>query len=332
MSAYWEDKKVLVTGSDGFIGSHLAERLVAEGAQVRAFVYYNSLGTHGWLDGLSDDMIKNLDLFAGDIRDPNRVLEAITDIDVVFHLASLIAIPYSYSAPDSYVQTNIGGALNVLNACKKVGIERLVHTSTSEVYGTATYTPIDEDHPLQGQSPYSASKIGADMLVESYYRSFDLPAVTVRPFNTYGPRQSSRAVIPTILTQLLSGATEIKLGSIDPTRDFNYVQDTVSGFLAIAESKNTDGEIFNLGTGREVSIGELVEILISLTGKSAKIVLDEQRLRPQKSEVERLLCNPDKAKKLANWESKISLEEGLEQTIIWMKNHLELRNIGKYSI
>ena len=268
----------------------------------------------------------------GDIRDPKRVEEAVEGMEIIFHLSSLIAIPYSYHAPDSYVQTNVGGAVNVLNACRKYGIERLVHTSTSEVYGTARYAPIDEKHPLQGQSPYSASKIGADMMAESYHRSFGLPVAIMRPFNTYGPRQSARAVIPTILSQLLSGATELKLGSLTPTRDFNYVLDTVGGFLAVGKCKEAEGRVLNVGSGREITIGDLAELLIQTSGAKAEIVCEQARLRPKDSEVERLLCDASQAKKIAGWEPKYTLEQGLEATAKWVGQNLDLFRPQDYTI
>ena len=284
--------KVLVTGSDGFIGSHLTEELVKKGYQVRAFVYYNSFNNWGWLDTLSKDIMKDVEVFQGDIRDPNGVEEAVKGVDAVFHLAALIAIPFSYHSPDTYVDTNIKGTLNILQAAKRHDIRRVFVTSTSEVYGTAQYVPIDEKHPFQGQSPYSATKIGADRLAESFYRSFGLPVTIVRPFNTYGPRQSARAVIPTIITQLLAGKMEIKLGSLTPTRDFNYVKDTVNGFISIYESDKTVGEEINIATQKEISIGQLAEELIRQINPEAKIVCDEERLRPVNSEVNRLLwCN-----------------------------------------
>lgn len=284
--------KVLVTGSDGFIGSHLTEELVKKGYQVKAFVYYNSFNNWGWLDMLPKDVMKNIEVFQGDIRDPNGVEQAMKDVDTVFHLAALIAIPFSYHSPDTYVDTNIKGTLNVLQAARKLETKRVLVTSTSEVYGTAQYVPIDEKHPFQGQSPYSATKIGADRLAESFYRSFGLPVTIVRPFNTYGPRQSARAVIPTIITQLLAGETEIKLGSLTPTRDFNYVKDTVNGFISIYESDKIVGEEINIATQKEISIGELAEDLIGQINPDAQIICDEERLRPEKSEVNRLLgCN-----------------------------------------
>jgi NAD dependent epimerase/dehydratase len=329
---FWKDRKVVVTGSDGFIGSHLVERLLQLGAQVRAFVYYNSFGRWGWLDELSNDALKSIDFFAGDIRDSQRVAEAIQGQDTVFHLSSLIAIPYSYHAPDSYVQTNVTGALNVCNACRSHKVRRLIHTSTSEVYGTAQYVPIDEKHPLQGQSPYSASKIGADVLAESYYRSFSLPLVIARPFNTYGPRQSARAVIPTILSQLLQGKKQIKLGSLTPTRDFNYVLDTVEGFVKLAENDEVIGRVVNIGSGREISIGDLVELLLKITNIPAEILCETERLRPEKSEVNRLLCDSSFLQSKTDWKPKYSLEEGLTMTAKWIEKNLEAFKPDRYSI
>ncbi len=332
MGQNWKNKKVLVTGSDGFIGSHLAEKLAKEGARVRAFVYYNSFGSWGWLDHTNPDLMKNMEIFPGDIRDPNRVLEAVEGQEIVFHLASLIAIPYSYHAPDSYVQTNVGGTLNVLNASMRTKVKRLIHTSTSEVYGTAQYVPIDEKHPLKGQSPYSATKIGADMLAESFYRSFDLPVTIIRPFNTYGPRQSTRAVIPTILAQLFSGNNQIKLGTLKPIRDFCFIEDTVSGFLLIAQAKETEGRVINIGSGSEISIGKLVELLMKLTDIKAEVLCDRVRLRPSKSEVDRLRCDFSLAKKLTGWQPKYSLEEGLKKTIQWIKEYLNSTRSEIYHI
>ena len=315
--------KVLVTGSDGFIGSHLTEELVKKGYQVKAFVYYNSFNNWGWLDMLPKDVMKNIEVFQGDIRDPNGVEQAMKDVDTVFHLAALIAIPFSYHSPDTYVDTNIKGTLNVLQAARKLETKRVLVTSTSEVYGTAQYVPIDEKHPFQGQSPYSATKIGADRLAESFYRSFGLPVTIVRPFNTYGPRQSARAVIPTIITQLLAGETEIKLGSLTPTRDFNYVKDTVNGFISIYESDKTIGEEINIATQKEISIGQLAEELISQINPRAKIVCDEERLRPEKSEVNRLLGCNEKIMRLTDWKPLYSLEEGLKETIAFLKETLD---------
>jgi NAD dependent epimerase/dehydratase len=320
-------KRVLVTGADGFIGSHLVETLIARGADVRPFVYYNSFGSWGWLDSLPAEQKRDLDVFAGDIRDPNGVREAMRGVDVVLHLAALIAIPFSYHSPDSYVDTNVKGTLNVLQAARDLGIERVVVTSTSEVYGTARYVPIDEEHPLQGQSPYSATKIGADKLAESFYRSFQLPVITARPFNTYGPRQSARAVIPTVITQLLSGADEIKLGATSPTRDLNYVADTSEGFVELVECDAAVGRTVNIANGKEISIGELAQTLIAIINPAARVVTDEQRLRPDKSEVERLLGDNALVRELTGWEPKVPLREGLERTVEWFRDP---RNLGQY--
>lgn len=325
-------KKVLVTGADGFIGSHLVEELGKKGYQVRAFVFYNSFNTWGWLDTLSAEIMKSVEIFQGDVRDPNGVEEAMNGVDAVFHLAALIAIPFSYHSPDTYVDTNIKGTLNVLQAARKFQTERVLVTSTSEVYGTAQYVPIDEKHPFQGQSPYSATKIGADRLAESFYRSFQLPVTIVRPFNTYGPRQSARAVIPTIITQLLSGKTEIKLGSLTPTRDFNYVKDTVNGFLSIYESEKTAGEEINIATQKEISIGQLAEELIRQINPKASIVCDEERLRPQKSEVNRLLGCNEKILRLTDWKPQYSLEEGLQETIAFLRENLDRYKVDIYNI
>lgn len=316
-------KKILVTGSDGFIGSHLTEELLRQGYSVKAFVYYNSFNNWGWLDTLPKDILNQIEIFQGDIRDPNGVKEAMKDVDAVFHLAALIAIPFSYHSPDTYVDTNIKGTLNVLQAARNLGTERVLVTSTSEVYGTAQYVPIDEKHPYQGQSPYSATKIGADRLAESFYRSFDLPVTIVRPFNTYGPRQSARAVIPTIITQLLSGEREIKLGSLTPTRDFNYVKDTANGFIEIYKSDRTIGEEINIATQNEISIGQLAEELIAQIAPNAQIVCDEQRLRPEKSEVNRLLGANQKIKDLTDWHPKYTFKEGLAETIDFLRNNLD---------
>ncbi len=324
--------KVLVTGSDGFIGSHLTEELVKKGYQVRAFVYYNSFNNWGWLDTLPENIMKNVEIFQGDIRDPNGVGEAMKGVDAVFHLAALIAIPFSYHSPDTYVDTNIKGTLNVLQAARKLEIKRILVTSTSEVYGTAQYVPIDEKHPFQGQSPYSATKIGADRLSESFYRSFQLPVTIVRPFNTYGPRQSARAVIPTIITQLLSGKTEIKLGSLTPTRDFNYVKDTVHGFISIFESEQTIGEEINIATQKEISIGELAQELIRQINPNATIICDEERMRPEKSEVNRLLGCNEKILRMTDWKPQYSLEEGLRNTIEFLKNNLDKYKVNIYNI
>lgn len=316
-------KKVLVTGADGFIGSHLTESLLEKGYEVKAFTMYNSFNTWGWLDTFPKQKLDQIEIFSGDVRDPNGVKEAMRGVDGVFHLAALIAIPFSYHSPDSYVDTNIKGTLNVLQAARALGTERVLVTSTSEVYGTAQYIPIDEKHPYQGQSPYSATKIGADRLAESFYRSFNLPVSIVRPFNTYGPRQSARAVIPTIISQLLSGRDEVKLGSLTPTRDFNYVKDTTAGFIAIAESDKTIGEEINIATQQEISIGDLANEVISQINPKAKIVCDEQRLRPEKSEVNRLLGCNEKIKRLTNWEPKYTFAQGIEETIEWIGNNLK---------
>lgn len=325
-------KKVLVTGADGFIGSHLTESLLEKGYDVRAFAYYNSFNTWGWLDSLPKEKLDQIDVFTGDIRDPNGVREAMKGIDEVFHLAALIAIPFSYHSPDSYVDTNIKGTLNVLQAARDLGTQRVLVTSTSEVYGTAQYVPIDEKHPFQGQSPYSATKIGADRLAESFYRSFNLPVSIVRPFNTFGPRQSARAVIPTIITQLLAGKTEIQLGSLTPTRDFNYVKDTAAGFIAIAESDRTIGQEINIATGQEISIGDLAKEIISQVNPAASIVCDEQRLRPEKSEVNRLLGCNRKLKELTDWEQQYTFAEGIAETIEWLRHHMDAYKTDIYNV
>lgn len=325
-------KKVLVTGADGFIGSHLTELLVKCGYDVKAFVYYNSFGTCGWIDTLTQEVRNGIEIFYGDIRDPNGVRKAVRGVEGIFHLAALIAIPFSYYSPDSYVDTNIKGTLNILQAARDFEISKTLITSTSEVYGTAQYVPIDEKHPFQGQSPYSATKIGADRLAESFYRSFNLPVSIVRPFNTYGPRQSARAVIPTIIGQLLAGCKEIKLGDLNPTRDFNYVADTVSGFREIYESVNTVGEEINIATMREISIGMLADEIIKQINPSADIICDKKRLRPEKSEVNRLLGSNEKIKRLTNWEPKYTLEQGLQETISWIETNLSYYKTDIYNI
>ncbi len=323
---------VMVTGADGFIGSHLTEELVRKGEKVKAFCYYNSFGTCGWLDTLAPEIRSEIEFFMGDIRDPNGVRTAMQGQDIVYHLAALIAIPFSYHSPDSYVDTNIKGTLNVLQAARDLDTKRLLVTSTSEVYGTAQYVPIDEKHPYQGQSPYSATKIGADRLAESFYRSFNLPVTIVRPFNTYGPRQSARAVIPTIITQLLSGKTEIHLGSLTPTRDFNYVKDTATGFMAIAACENAVGEEINIATGREISIGDLANELIRQINPAAKIVTEEERLRPEKSEVNRLLGDATKLKNLTGWQPAFTFEQGLAETIAFLKANLDQYKPDIYNV
>jgi NAD dependent epimerase/dehydratase len=315
-----QGKKILVTGADGFIGSHLVEALIQQGCDVRAFVYYNSFNSWGWLDTFPSPVLKELDVFAGDIRDPNGMSEAMQGCDVVFHLAALIAIPFSYHSPDSYVDTNIKGTLNVLQAARHHHVERVLVTSTSEVYGTAQYTPIDEKHPFQGQSPYSATKIGADRLAESFYRSFATPVVIVRPFNTYGPRQSARAVIPTVITQLLTGQEEIRLGSLTPTRDFNYVKDIAAGFIALAEADQAIGQEINIATGVEHTIGDVARNLIAELNPEAKIITEEQRLRPDASEVFRLMGDNTKITTLTDWRPKFDLHAGLVDTIEWFKH------------
>lgn len=325
-------KKVLVTGADGFIGSHLTEELVKKGYEVKAFVYYNSFNTWGWLDTLPADTMRHIEIFQGDVRDPNGVKEAMKGCHAVFHLAALIAIPFSYHSPDTYVDTNIKGTLNILQAARELEIERVLVTSTSEVYGTAQYVPIDEKHPYQGQSPYSATKIGADRLAESFYRSFDLPVTIVRPFNTYGPRQSARAVIPTIITQLLSGKKEIRLGSLTPTRDFNYVKDTANGFIAMYESEKTIGQEINIATQHEISIGRLAEELIRQINPDAKIVCDEQRLRPEKSEVNRLLGCNEKIIKLTDWKPQYTFEQGLAETIAFLRDNMDKYKVDIYNL
>lgn len=317
--------KVLITGADGFIGSHLTEVLVNQGYDVRAFVYYNSFNSFGWLDSISAEIKGKVEFFAGDIRDPNGVREAMRGVDIVFHLAALIAIPFSYHSPDSYIDTNVKGTLNIIQAARDNNVSRVLVTSTSEVYGTAQFVPITELHPKQPQSPYSASKIGADAIADSFYRSFDLPLTIVRPFNTFGPRQSARAVIPTIISQLLNGSEEIKLGDITPTRDLLYVKDTVNGFLEIAKCEKLIGHEVNIATQSEISVGDLAQTLINLINPSAKIVSDSVRLRPEKSEVFRLFGSNEKLKFFTNWEQNYSLEEGLAETIAWFSRKENLK-------
>lgn len=325
-------KNILITGADGFIGSHLTEGLVKQGHKVKAFTYYNLFNSWGWLDMLPKEVMNDVEVFTGDIRDPNGVRDAMKGMDEVFHLAALIAIPFSYHSPDTYVDTNIKGTLNVLQAARDLETSRVLITSTSEVYGTAQYVPIDEKHPYQGQSPYSATKIGADRLAESFYRSFNMPITIVRPFNTYGPRQSARAVIPTIITQLLAGKEEIELGSLTPTRDFNYVKDTANGFIEIAKSDQTIGEEINIATQQEISIGQLAEELIRQINPNAKIVCDEQRLRPEKSEVNRLLGSNEKIKRLTDWKPHYTFEQGLAETIEFFKHNLDKYKTDIYNI
>ena len=321
-------KKILITGADGFIGSHLTEALVRAGHNVRAFVLYNSFNSWGWLDHCAKDVRGRFEIFSGDIRDPNGVRTAMKGCDLVFHLAALIAIPYSYHSPDTYVDTNIKGTLNIVQAARDLGVDKVVHTSTSEVYGTAQFVPITEEHPLQGQSPYSASKIGADQIALSFYSSFDIPVSIVRPFNTYGPRQSARAVIPTIITQIASGAKKIKLGSLHPTRDFNFVEDTVRGFIAVANAPESVGEVVNIGSNFEVSIGETVDLIAEIMNADIKVETEDVRLRPDKSEVERLWADNRKAFELLGWKpgfgGKEGFRRGLGKTVTWFTDPVNL--------
>jgi dTDP-glucose 4,6-dehydratase len=331
-------KKILVTGADGFIGSHLTEELVRQGYNVKAFTYYNSFNSWGWLDDSPKEIIDNLEIFSGDIRDPYGVKHAMADCDTVLHLAALIAIPYSYHSPDTYIDTNVKGTLNIVQAAKELGVSKVVHTSTSEVYGTARYVPIDENHPLQGQSPYSASKIGSDQIAMSFYSSFETPVSIIRPFNTYGPRQSARAVIPTIITQIANGERSIKLGAISPTRDFNYVKDTVSGFIEVAKSEKAIGEVINIGSNFEVSIGETASIIAEVMGEEIEIITDENRLRPEKSEVERLWADNSKAASILDWQpsfgGKDGFKKGIKETAEWFvqKENLKKYKSGIYNI
>jgi NAD dependent epimerase/dehydratase len=326
-----QGKRILVTGADGFIGSHLSEELIRQGHQVRAFVYYNSFNSWGWLDHSDQEIRKSIEIFSGDIRDPYGVRTAMKGCEIVFHLAALIGIPYSYHSPDNYVDTNIKGTLNILQAARDFEIQKVIHTSTSEVYGTALYVPIDEKHPLQAQSPYSATKIAADQLAFSFYRSFGTPVAIARPFNTYGPRQSARAVIPAIISQLAKGNNQIKLGALHPTRDFNYVLDTVRGFFAMAEADRSIGEVINLGSNYEITIQQTAEIIAGLMGRDLSVVTEEVRLRPSESEVERLWADNQKAKQFLGWEPLFAglegLKRGLEITIEWF---LKPENLAKY--
>ncbi len=331
-------KTVLVTGAGGFIGSHMTEELVRRGRKVRALVEYNSRSSWGWLDVADEEIKREVDVTLGDVRDPNSMRAVMNGCDVVYHLAALIAIPYSYHSPDTYIDTNVKGTLNVLQAARDRGVDRVIHTSTSEVYGTARSVPITEEHPLQGQSPYAASKIGADQLALSFYRSFDLPVAVARPFNTYGPRQSARAVIPTIATQIADGRRAIELGALHPTRDFTYVQDTVEAFIAVGESPETVGEVVNIGSGHEISIGDLARLIADVMGSEITIETDEKRLRPEKSEVDRLLAGTDKLQTLAGWapseKGEDGLREGLKKTARWFSEpeHLSHYDVGQYSV
>ncbi len=321
------NKKVLVTGSDGFIGSHLVERLLDENCQVKAFVYYNSFNSRGWLDTISKEKLSEIEVFTGDIRDPNGVRIAVKDVDIVFHLAALIGIPFSYHSPDSYVDTNVKGTLNVLQSCRDFNIERVLITSTSEVYGTARYVPIDEKHPRQPQSPYSATKISADAVALSFYNSFKLPVIIARPFNTYGPRQSARAVIPTIITQLANKQREIKLGSLHPTRNLNYVEDVCLGFIALAKCDEAIGREVNIGSGTEISINDLANLIIDIMEVDASVISDENRIRPENSEVERLVCDSSLLRQLTGWKPEITIKEGLIKTIEWFEDEGNLKKL-----
>lgn len=331
-------KKIFITGADGFIGSHLTEELIKKGYNVRPFVLYNSFNSWGWLDQTPIEIKEELEVFSGDIRDPHGVKEAMKGCDVVFHLAALIAIPYSYHSPDTYVDTNIKGTLNILQAAKELDVQKVVHTSTSEVYGSARFIPITEEHPLQGQSPYSATKIAADQLAMSFYYSFNTPVAIIRPFNTYGPRQSARAVIPTIITQIANGERKIKLGSLHPTRDFNYVADTVNGFIAIAESEKSMGQIINIGSNYEISIGDTARLIAEVMGVEIQIETDQSRLRPGKSEVDRLWAENKKAKELLGWQPVYGgaegFKKGLSKTVQWFtsKENLKMYKSNIYNI
>jgi len=322
-----KNKKILITGADGFIGSHLVEEVLEQGGKVKAFVYYNSFNSFGWLDTFPSDVLQKIEVVSGDIRDKGFVQESMQGCDMVFHLAALIGIPYSYHAPDSYVDTNIKGTLNVLSAAQKLSLERVLVTSTSEVYGTAQYIPIDEKHPYQGQSPYSATKIGADRLAESFFTSFDLPVTIVRPFNTFGPRQSARAIIPSIITQILSGSKELHLGNLTPTRDLNYVKDVVKAFVEISKCNDAIGEEINICNGKEISMRELVDVIVESLEADVIISIEDERLRPSKSEVDRLLGDNSKILLMTNWKPQISLSEGLMNTIKWLK---QPENLSKY--
>lgn len=326
------NKRILVTGADGFIGSHLVESLIDLGCKVKGFCYYNSFNSWGWLDTLPKDKLEKIEVFLGDIRDLTSVNSAAEKIDIIMHLAALISIPYSYQSPESYLETNIKGTLNILQASRTHRTERILITSTSEVYGTAQYLPIDENHPTQGQSPYSATKIGADRITESFFKSFNMPITIVRPFNTYGPRQSARAVIPSIIIQLLSGSDRIKLGSLFPRRDFNYVKDVCNGFIEIAQSEKTAGHEINIASGQDISIKELAEKIIEKINPEAKIIEDMQRIRPEKSEVIRLQGSNKKIKRLTAWTPKYTLEQGLKETLNWFKNNLDRYKAGTYNV
>lgn len=324
------NKKILVTGASGFIGSHLTEKLVEMGCEVKAFVKYNFQNDWGWLE--HSKVKDEIEIYTGDIRDYDAVYDAASDVDVIFHLAALIGIPYSYVSPLAYIKTNVEGTYNILQSARQHNSDRVIVTSTSETYGSAQYVPIDEEHPMVGQSPYSASKISADQLAISYHRSFEMPVTIARPFNTYGPRQSARAIIPTIITQILNGQKEIKLGNLSPTRDFNYVKDTAAGFIALAKADNTIGEITNIGSNFEISMRDTVNLIVKLTGENVKIVTDEQRVRPDKSEVDRLYCDNSKIKKLTAWKPEYSLESGLKETIDWFADNMKFYKPEIYNV
>lgn len=328
----WQGKKVLVTGAEGFIGSHLTERLVELGADVTALTQYNSFNSWGWIDTFDKKVKENIKVVTGDIREYDGMKRIIKGQDVVLHLAALIAIPYSYLSPMAYVRTNVEGTTNVLEACREYDVEKIVHTSTSETYGSALYVPIDEKHPMHGQSPYSASKIGADKMAESYYKSFNMPIATLRPFNTYGPRQSARAVIPTIISQILAGKTQIKLGSLTPTRDFNFVKDTAEAFIKVAECEKTIGEVINAGSNYEITIGDTVKKIINIIGKDVKILCDDERIRPENSEVNRLWADNAKIKELTGWQPNYSIDQGLEATVDWIKNNMQYFKTDIYNV
>jgi len=329
---YWQGKKVLITGAEGFIGSHLTERLVELGADVTALVQYNSFNNWGWIDTFDKTIKESIKVVTGDIREYDGLKRIIRGQEVLLHLAALIAIPYSYLSPMAYVKTNVEGTTNVLEACREYGVEKIVHTSTSETYGTALYVPIDEKHPMQGQSPYSASKIGADKMAESYYKSFNMPIATIRPFNTYGPRQSARAIIPTIISQILAGKTEIKLGSLTPTRDFNFVKDTTEAFIKVAESAKTIGEVINAGSNYEITIEDTVRKIIKIIGKDVKILRDDERIRPKNSEVNRLWADNTKIKELTGWKPNYNIDRGLEATVAWIKNNMQYFKTDIYNV
>ena len=328
----WKNKKVLVTGAEGFIGSHLVERLLKEGARVKAFSLYNFSNSWGWLDTIPKDKLERIEIFSGDLRDYNNTYSAMEGINVVFHLAALIGIPFSYHSQDTYIDTNIRGTVNILQAARRLGTKKIIHTSTSEVYGTAQHVPIDEDHPVNPQSPYAATKASGDYLALSFHKSFDLPVTVLRPFNTFGPRQSARAVIPTIITQVLAKKSTIKLGNLDTVRDLTYVSDIVDAFIKIAEAKNTNGNVYNAGSNREISVRELASVIMKSLKRKTKIVQDKSRLRPEKSEVMQLVCDFEKIKDACGWQPRISMEKGIDLTCKWFKNNLDKYKPDIYNI